>query len=230
MKLYPQMLYALFFCLFSSFVTVQPCKYAGSNMTYVKSELEEAIVKDELQLARFHIFKALGALDKSAKQITDCDCPEASEYIDEASVLLKDATKSASLSDIRMLLKQGIQNLEEGINILYDSEKHDKSIVSVKPQEGTEYMGSTINLERHGMTLLKQKIDSSLTKYRKSLQQVIRTVDCQDARAFATRIYEHCQQQLLRDGLSEGKKYYNLRTEEITWKALEQLGDCERKK
>ena len=227
MKLYPQMLYALFFCLFSSFESLQPCKYAGSNITYVKSELERAIQRNELHLARFHMFKALGALEKSKEQIAECGCAEASERIQEATVLLKDGTKTASLTNTRILLEHVIQIIGEGIEILHEYEPHDDPDADASLQGNNAHTGSIINLENPaGMKLLKRKVDSSLIQYKASLRQVINTVDCEHARTFAMRIYKHCQQQLLREGLSEGKKYYNLRTEEITAEALGQLGDC----
>ena len=70
---------------------------------------------------------------------------------------------------------------------------------------------------------LERKIDSSLISYKKSLEKVVQTVDCQEALAYATRIFEHCELELLKPNLTEGKKYYNLRTKEITAQALEEL-------
>ena len=75
---------------------------------------------------------------------------------------------------------------------------------------------------------LQEKIDISLETYRESLLKVVLTVDCKEARAFAERIYKHCEKELLKPNQTEGKKYYNLRTQQITAQALEELGNCDK--
>ncbi len=230
MKLHYLLLYALTFCLFSSFEPTQACDYAGSNIAYVKTQTKKALEMEDLQLVRFHIYRALDAIAKSELQLGDCDCEEASERIFEVSQLLKSATKTSSVASTRILLQKALQNAEEGLEALFEHEQHDSPY-------GTDSLTvNTTNIESKqnqaipsNEKIVKQKIDSSLTKYSASLQKVVNTVNCPEARAFATRIYEHCEQQLLRPDLSEGKKYYNLRTKEITAEALEQLGDCGKK-
>lgn len=182
---------------------------------------------DDLQLMRFHIYKALDAIAKTKLQLEDCACEDASERIIEVSEFLKSATKTTSLAATRILLQRAFQNAGEGLEALYEHEQHESPY-------GTDHLTVNTTDMKTGQNLalppdekmLKQKIDSSLTKYRASLQKVVNTVNCKEARAFATRIYEHCEQQLLHNNLSEGKKYYNLRTKEIAGKALEQLGAC----
>ena len=73
---------------------------------------------------------------------------------------------------------------------------------------------------------LFETIDTSLEKYRISLDKVVQSVNCKDATAFASRIYAECEAQLLKPNISEGSKYYNLRTKEITAEALTKIGDC----
>lgn len=227
MKLYYLIFYTLIFCVFSSFRPTQACEYAGSNIAYVKTQTEKALGMEDLQLMRFHIYKALDAITKSKLLLEDCACQEASELILEVSELLKSATKTTSLSGTRMLLEKALQFTGEGLEALYEHKQHESPY-------GTDHLtvnttdtdtGQNLSLPPDEKTV-KQKIDSSLTQYSASLQKVVNTVNCKEAHAFATRIYEHCEQQLLRPDLSEGKKYYNLRTKEITGKAIEQLGEC----
>lgn len=229
MKLPYPILYAFIFCLFSSFKPTQACDYAGSNITYVKTETEKALGKKDLQLMRFHIYKALGAIVKSENQLEDCGCEDASERIIEVSELLKSATKTSSLADTRILLEKALQNVEKSLEALRDHRQNDSLYGSDSLTINTTNARTKTKLSMPpDEKILKQKIDSSLTTYRASLQKVVNTVNCREAYAFANRIYEHCQQQLLNSSLSEGKKYYNLRTKEITAEALEQLGDCGR--
>ncbi len=230
MKLYYLILYALVFCLFSSFGPTQACEYAGSNIAYVKTQTEKALAMEDLQLVRFHIYKALDAIAKSKRHLEDCACEDASERIMEVYELLKSATKTTSLAGTRILLEKAFLNAGEGLEALYEHEHHDSPYGTDNLTVNTTNIDSGKNLALpSNEKILKQKIDSSLTKYSASLDKVVNTVNCKEARAFATRIYEHCEQQLLKPGLSEGKKYYNLRTKEITGKALEQLGDCGKK-
>ena len=65
-----------------------------------------------------------------------------------------------------------------------------------------------------------------MEKYRESLDKIVNSVDCKEARAFAEKIYTHCEQQLLKPNLTEGKKYYNLKTKDITLEALNKLKQC----
>ena len=231
MKPYYLILYALVFYLFSSFgPTQQACEYAGSNVAYVQNQTEKALGAEDLQLMRFHIYKALDAIVKSKPQLEDCACEDASERITEVNVLLKNATKTSSIAGARILLEQALVNAGEGLVALYEHEHHNSPYGTDSLTLNTTDTDSAQSLPLPPEEkILKQKIDSSLTKYSASLQQVVNTVNCKEARAFATRIYEHCQEQLLRPDLSEGKKYYNLRTKVITGKALEQLEDCGKK-
>lgn len=227
MKLQYLVFYAFLFGLFSSFGPTQACEYAGSNVSYVKTEIEKALAMKDLQLMRFHIYKALGAIAKTNKQLDDCGCEDASERIVAVSEILKNATKTSSVASTRILLEKALENTQEGLEALHDHEEHDS------PYGTDDLKVNTTNAETKKKLpmppdekIIQQRIDSSLTKYRASLQKVAHTVNCKEARAFATRIYEHCEQQLMRPDLSEGKKYYNLRTKKITAEALEQLGDC----
>ena len=70
-------------------------------------------------------------------------------------------------------------------------------------------------------------IDDSLIPFEESLQKVVNSVDCKSARAFAQRIFQNCEQALLQSDISERKKYYNLKTQEITANALRDLGNCD---
>ena len=227
MKPCSPILYALTFCLFSSFKPTPACDYAGSNITYVQSETEIAMGKEDIQLIRFHIYRALGAIAKTTKQLEDCGCNDASERIIEVSDLLKSATKTSSLASTQILLERAFENINEGLEALYQHEHHDSpyGTDSLTVNTITTKTEENLSLPPNKNTL-KQKIDSSLTKFSASLKVVINTVNCEEAHAFATRIYENCQQELLHRNLSEGKKYYNLRTKEITENALEELGEC----
>lgn len=220
-------LYLSIFTHFSSFSIAQACAYAGSNITFVETETEKALAEKDLQLMRFHIYRALGAISKSDKPLGKCGCGDATERISEASAILKKAARTTSIGGTRVLLEKALQNTQEGLEALNNHGSHDSDYGTDDLQFNTTGMQANKKpIIQPDDNLLRHKIDSALTQYRASLDEVVRTVNCKEALAYATRIYEHCEQQLLCPELSEGKKYYNLRTKEITAEALEILGDC----
>lgn len=227
MKQHCLILYVIFFGLFSAFISDQPCKYADSNIGYVKTEIEKAIAIKDLQLVRYHTYKALSAIEKSKKQLQECGCKYAIENIKKGSEHLKMASKATSLVSSAILLNKALEETIESVEALNNHELHDSLYGNDKltiNSASSEKKKASVRPPTEN--ILKQKIDSSLSKYRKSLERVVNTVNCIEARDFADGIYNHCEQQLLRSELSEGKKYYNLKVKEITSAALEKLGDC----
>ncbi|EAR00222.1 hypothetical protein [Maribacter sp. HTCC2170] len=212
---------------FSSFKVDKACEYAGSNINYVKKQTEKAIAVDDINQARYFAYKALNAIEKSKKQLKECGCEYAAESIAEGLANLKLATKATSLNGTRILLNRALENTLGGIESLEEHELHDS-------QYGSDLLAmNTVVSEEKKMAMKKpgkkdfeRKIDISLEKYRASLNEIVNSVDCSEARAFAQNIYTHCEQQLLIQNLTEGKKYYNLRTKEITAEALEKLNEC----
>ncbi len=227
MKLHCLMLYAFLFGLFSAFSPDQPCKYADSNISYVKMEIEKAIVMKDLQLVRYHTYKALIAIEKSRKKLQECGCIYAVENITKGAEHLKMASKATSLASSVILLNRALEDTIESLEALNNHEQHNSlygndilALNSASPEK------KKASVRPPSEKILKQKIDSSLGNYRKSLERVVNTVNCKEARDFAFGIYDHCEQQLLKPELSEGKKYYNLKVKEITSEALEKLGNC----
>ncbi len=226
MKLQYFVLFAFLFCLLSSFEPTPACQYAASNIDYVGKEIKKALAEKNLQLTRFHVYRALDALSKSKEKLEKCDCGPASEIVAEVKELLKYATKNSSVTGAGILLDKALHLTENAVTALGEHEQHKRA-----------YDTNLLNMDPHGERkdtiavppnekILERKIDSALAIYRASLNKVINSVDCREAKAFANRIHENCQQELLRIDLSEGKKYYNLRTKEITGEALAKLGNC----
>jgi len=223
--------YSLLFVIFSSFEVSEECEYAGSNMGYVKTQTKKAIVAKNVSKSHFMAYKAINALEKSKKQVEDCGCSDAFDFMEDALENLKMATRASSLDATRILLNRSLENTLASLQAIEDHDEHGGSY-------GTDVLAlNTIDAEEANKPVeiisddaLKQKIDVSLEGYEKSLQTVIETVDCKEALAFARRVYSHCEEELLRENLSEGKKYYNLRTKEITAKALKELDNCQSQK
>lgn len=226
------MMCALLIITLSSFSVManEACDYVGSNMEYVKTQTRKAIATTDLNESHFLAYRAIKALQNSQKKIENCDCMEAADFAAESLNYLISATKAKSLNTSRAFLNRSLENTIESIESIENHDNHGGPY-------GTDVLAlNTIDAEKIDKPIkiiegqsLKEKIDISLISYEASLQTVVETVNCKEALAFATRIYDHCEQQLLKNNLSEGKKYYNLRTKQITAEALKKIGDCSKK-
>ena len=214
--------YALVFFLFAAFKPSSACEFAGSNINFVKTQTEKALATEDLNLIRYHAFKALSAIEKSKKEMKACRCEYASISVEESAYLLKRATKAIDIKDSKNLLKRALNNTVSGIDAL---QKHDEQHTRKKSDDllavnDDPNNSDANNPESSRKVTFKEKLDAALDKYSKSLDKVVRTVNCKDARAFAERVYKDCEQELLKEGLTKQKKYYNLKTQEITAEAL----------
>ncbi len=221
-----------FFCVIallslSSFSTNVECEYANSNMGYAKSQINAALRTQDINQARFYAYKALSALEKSKKQLNVCGCKYAKESMLENMGVLSLATKSTTLESTISYLNASIELTNKTILVLESHDTHESAYaddaLSINTNSSVKKTSATKNSSKKD---LFETIDTSLEKYRISLDKVVQSVNCKDATAFASRIYDECEAQLLKPNISEGSKYYNLRTKEITAEALTKIGDC----
>ena len=227
MKILYLLLCSVALCLFSSFATSKACSYATSNMSYVQTQTEKALADNDLNKAKFFTYKAIKSIQASADKFDNCGCDDAEVSISESLTHLKAATHATSLNGSRILLQEALQNIIDVIDALSQHEMHDNALSS---KEFT--MNTTIDTEHKKIASnvdeieLHKRIDTSLLKYKVSLNTAVDSLNCTDAKAFADRIFQHCEQQLLKTNISEAKKYYNLKTKEITAEALIRMSDC----
>ena len=213
--------------LFSSFKPIKPCEYAGSNISFVKTETQKAIKINDINIARYHAYKAINAIEKTKKQLNNCGCDYAVTNIADSFKDLVLATKATTLRSAKILLNRSLEKTIGSLEALDKHELHDSNYASdVLAVNTLELSKQKKSMAAPKGFYLEKKIDSTLFAYEKSLQKIVETVDCKKALNYANQIFEHCEQQLLKPNLSEGKKYYNLRTKEITANAIEQLKNC----
>lgn len=204
------------------------CDYAGSNIGYVKSQTQRAIEAEDINSARFFAYKALNAIEKSKKQFEACGCDYAVKSIYEGLDNLKKATRISSLNGTKILLRRALENALGSLEAL---EEHDElhngpyasDVLALNTKASEE---AKLIMKQPVGPALQKRIDMSLLNYEKSLNTVVLTVECKEAYAFAIKIYKNCEEQLLKADLTEAKKYYNLRTKEITAEALAKLQAC----
>ncbi|MFC2147441.1 MAG: hypothetical protein WBM91_02705 [Eudoraea sp.] len=220
----------MFLVLFSmsSFDMTKACEYAGSNIGYIKSQTERALAAEDLNSSRFFAYKALNAIEKSKEQIEACGCDYAKESIYEGLDNLKKATRVSSLNSAKILLTRALDNSLGSLEAIREHDEHRESLYD---NDMLAMNTKTAEKEKLNMVMpvgkeLERKIDLSLVNYQNSLNEVVNSVECKEAYEFASKIYAHCEQELLKPKLTEAKKYYNLRTKQITALALDKLKDC----
>lgn len=221
-------LFVLFFLPFSAFGNKKACDYVGSNLDYIQSQTKKAIEAEDLNFTRYYAYKALNAIEKSKSQFDDCGCDYALKSINEGLDNLKKATRIGSIKGARILLKRALESMYGSLEAL---EKHDELHVSlyasdVLAMNTRSAMEEKLARQMPGEKDLHQQIDNALVNFKNSLDEVVQSVNCQEAYEFAQRIHAHCSQELLRKDLTPGKKYYNYRTKEITEDALRKLEAC----
>ncbi len=229
MKKYNVVWLLMILLVFSSFKIKlsKACEYVGSNIGYVKSQTKKALAENDLNKARFFTYKALNAIEKSKNQMKDCGCDYAVANIEEGLKNLIAATRASSLNGSKLLLTRALENADLSLEALrnYDSESpYGNDVLAMNTAETKNAPKKAKIIEGKS---LEKKIDDSLISYKESLDNIVNTVSCKEAKAFALRIYQHCEQELLKSNLSEGKKYYNLKTKDITAQALKKLEGCQ---
>ncbi|TLP80430.1 hypothetical protein [Maribacter sp. ACAM166] len=213
--------------LLSSYRPNLECEYANSNMGFAKSQINTALLTDDINHARFYTYKALNALEKSKTQLDICGCSSAKTSMNENLAVLVLATKSTTLQGTKKILDKSIELTEHTMLVLDSHDTHNSAYSNdMLSMNSTTTINAATTANNTKTSSLNDKIDASLEKYRISLGKVVETVNCKEAKAFAKKIFDECESQLLQPNLSEGTKYYNLRTKEITLHALNKLGNC----
>lgn len=230
MKRYHLLSAILAFGIFSSFTKwdSSACDYAGSNIDFIRSQTQNALDASDINISRYFAYKALNAIEKSSKQFEACGCDYAVESIYEGLKNLKLATRVSSLNGTRILLKRALDNTMGSLEALDEHEEmhHSEYTSDLLAMNTKSADAEKIGMKQPEGEKLHLKIDQFLVDYRNSLAKMIKTVECKEAHAFALRIYNHCELELLKPDLTEPKKYYNLKTKEITFEALQELKGC----
>ncbi len=226
-SLYLIFILAVSFVLMSS-STNKACEYMGSNIGYIQKQTEKALNAPDLNTTRYYAYKALNAIEKSKEQFMACGCESAEQSISESLDHLKRATRVSSLTGTRLILEKVLSGIESSLQALEEHEEmHQSRYGSDQLSMNTR---ETYLEEQKGRIpvgkALQEKIDQALVNYQNSLEAVVNTVPCKEAYQLALKNYERCEEELLRPELTEAKKYYNLKTKEITALALEKLKDC----
>ncbi|MBU2996876.1 hypothetical protein KO500_10540 [Cellulophaga baltica] len=213
----------------TSFSSEKACEYVGSNIEYITSQTQKALLETDLNKTKYQTYKAINAIEKTKKQLNDCGCSEASKSLFKGLENLVKATRTSTISAAHVLLNRVLENTSTSLESLNKHHLHQSkyqndvlTLNTTEPAEKTPSLYSKMPSERE----MHQKIDISLKKFKNSLDEVIKVLDCSNAKGYMVKLENECQDQLLRQDLTDSKRYYNLRTKEIVTDALKKLPEC----
>jgi len=217
------------FWLMTSWSTRNACEYASSNLQYIKSEIEDAVVSTTLDMAKYHAYKALNGIEKTRGNFLDCGCDGTIESLEGTLVELRLATKASSLKASKLALHKALENTMIGIKVLKVFEEeissnYSNDILVMNTKEVLDHQNPLFL--NHGSSSVKEQVHNCLLGFETSLDKVVADVDCEDAHRFISNIYEESRLILLDTKLSPHKKEYHQRVMTLSEEALEKLGSC----
>lgn len=205
------------------------CQYASSNLEYIKSEIQEAAMSNNLNMSKYHAYKALNGIEKTKDNFLDCGCEGTMESMEITLSHLKTATRSNVLKKAKTALHKALETTIIGIKVLKEfehetSSEYGSNVLVLNTTDVLDFQGGMILT--HGATVKKQ-VHQCLLGFESSLDKVVSEVDCKDAHRFISNIYEESRLILMDTKLSEHKKEYHQRVKTLAKAALEKLGDCD---
>lgn len=211
-----------------AFGSGQGCLSAGENLQFIQRQTRTALKAGDINTLRYHAYKAIKAIEESLKDLRGCGCNEAEQQLQKGDSILKKAATEKSIRGGRILLYQALEYEAQSMHIL---EKHQKKHGHIFTEEFINKMNGMPSLRGDAEVKKKEasdraRIDNSLEAFRSSLQEVIETVDCADAKDFIRNIHNQAERELERSSLSSTQKYYQEQTRTICAEALASLEDC----
>lgn len=214
--------------LMSSFTPRNACEYANSNIEYIKSQMQSAVVADNFEMSKYFAYKALNGIEKTKFNFIDCGCKGTIESLEKALSYLKKSTKAESFRDAKMFLHMALESTTIGINVLKEFEEDFSSVYSnnilvLNTKDVVEHQNEGHMPQGN---LLRKHVHNCLLGFETSLDKVVNEVPCEEANVFISKIHEEARLKLLNTELSEPKKQYHQRVKTIAHDALLRLGDC----
>lgn len=208
----------------------KPCEFANTNILFIKEQTEEAISASELKMSRYYAYKALNGIWNAQYSFSECGCEDANLSIDLAYDNLKEATKSNNLEESKIFLKIALKNTRNSVLAIeaYKKQEHtyDENVLSINVTGDKTKADDNSNSEH---TFSVEKIEASLNKFSKSIDNVVNINDCEKARKFIVTTRKKTQDGLINPDISQRKHYYHNRVLQITNDALKKLDGCSSK-
>ncbi len=200
--------------LLYSFKENTVCDLVNSNLGYAIKQATKAENSTTLNKVKYYTYIAVNTLQKLDKQIDECGCNDAEITITKGLTLLKNVTKTESISSAKSILGQAKRSINISINSIAKYSLKNKNIIKSN------------HPNKIYIRQLHSKVDSILIPFEKSIQTVLESDNCREAYKLMVGILDKTEYKLLNGTLTEAKRYYYLRTKKITEDALSQLENC----
>nr|WP_298999611.1 hypothetical protein [uncultured Allomuricauda sp.] len=209
--------------------TANACEYANSNMEYIKDQTETAISSTELQITKYYAYKAINGIEKTRSNFDACGCKEAITTLDDVLIHLKNATAADTHSSSKTALQKALDNTLKGIKELQNfgfsaNEVYGDNMLVLNTKEVLDAQGGILLPEGK---LLQQQIHNGLKDFEISIDNIVKQLDCDEARKFIKKTYDNASIALLNTDLTKPKKIYHQRVKTITQNALAKIQDCQ---
>ncbi|WP_396591990.1 hypothetical protein [Allomuricauda sp. R78024] len=214
--------------LMASFTTRNACEYANSNIEYIKSQTEKAIIADDFEMSKYFVYKALNGIEKTKLNFIDCGCEGTIESLEKALFYLKEATRAETFEASKKSLHIALESTTIGIKVLKTFEEEFSSsygndMLVLNTKDAIDQQNGILMPQGEA---LRKRVHNCLLGFETSLDKVVNEVECKEAQGFITKIHEEARLTLLNTELSEPKKQYYQRVKTISHDALSKLGDC----
>ncbi len=221
----------VFLWFMSSFAFRNACEYANSNLEYIKSKIQAAIVSNNFEMAKYHTYKALNGIEKTRANFEDCGCEGTIESLESATAELKQATQAETLETSKKSLHLALESTLIGIKVLQIFKQevastYGNDILVLNTKDALNDQNELFLTPTH---TIREQVHSCLLGFESSLDKVVNEVDCEEAHRFINNIHEEARLVLLNTELSEHKKQYHQRVMTLSQEALERLGTCSSK-
>ena len=215
--------------LMASFTTYKSCKVANVNTLFIKEQIQLAIEAPDFEKSKYYTFKALKAIYATKKNFKDCGCDDASKQLNLAEQNLKNMVRSRGMEDAKIFLDIGIKTMNicsdvlEQFNENKAKSSYDHNFLVLNTVNDSSANTATLHSEN---SALWETVEPSLNKLRHSLDDVINTVECKEARKFMKNMKKENKEKLKHPELSQLRSYYFKSVDTIIENALLRIESC----
>ncbi len=215
--------------LMVSFTTYNACKVANTKTQFIKEQTQLALNATDFEKSKYHTFKALKSVYTTKQNFKDCGCENASKQLVLAEKNLKNVIKAPEFDDAKTFLDIALKNTAICLEVLKKFEENQNKDIyeddllvlnAIQRQPQVEDVALPENQE------LREALKKSLSKFQNSMNDVLKNVDCPEARKFIEKVQVQSKERLQNSELSQAKRYYHYGIQQIANNAFDQLKGC----
>ena len=153
----------------------EACSNAEDMIRFVEKQTAQALEQDDMDLTRYHAFKALNAIERTRNQLQACGCEYTRKNLIESLENLKLATRVTTLEGTRIPLSRALDYIHAGKEALRDHDNTHERPFGQQLMASEGGMPSQTQAKRliEEEKALEAKIEDALINYQHSLNEGI---------------------------------------------------------